>query len=589
MTKIAIYVRVSTVDKQDYQRQISDCLTAIGDKYTKDNIDIYGEKISGYVKQENRPQLELMLSKIEAGEIYDMIYITEVSRLGREPEATRKLIDYLTTKKIPIFITSINKSTLDENGERDTVMNIVIQVLIEFSNAEAVTFKKRSISGLLQSAKSGKVGGGAYLPYGYKKGDDKMMIIDTNEAKIIVDIFNYYKAGAGAKKIAGYLNDRKIKTKMNILAPDKIINFKIEKNSNSVKWSDKTVLDIISNPLYKGDRRYKGIIIPAPAIISSELFDECEQIRTTKTNRNYLTTYTYLLKDTVVCGCCGRNYFAKYKPTPTGDKVYICSSRLIKGGNCGNVGVNISLLESMVFNIISTASILKYIDDSKRPKESIVSTISTLETDLKINEKLIMSNENKKELLLNAYLNETIKPEAFTTKSNELESIVTNLIESNYKIKKAILDNKIMLEKYADKKHTMDMLMNAKDNRTELKQIYNQLIDKIILTNISPSKIMVSISFSLNGKIIIPPITYILDLNGIRKGTPEFKYFEYNSALPQPSYTNNKLGSFTVNDPPEDDLPLSNENIFQSIIDSLSDKNECIIPAINHLKIPLNK
>ena len=109
---------------------------------------------------------------------------------------------------------------------------------------------------------------------------------------------------------------------------------------------------MLRNTIYKGERKYKGEIIVAPAIISVELFDECQSIMSGKTHRNYMTSYIYLLKDLLICGCCGRNYFARYKPAKGGDKVYICSSRLKKGAGCKNIGVNISLIESAIYNEI---------------------------------------------------------------------------------------------------------------------------------------------------------------------------------------------------------------------------------------------
>src|SRR5690606_31036103 len=92
-----------------------------------------------------------------------------------------------------------------------------------------------------------------------------------------------------------------------------------------------------------------------------ELFDQCQEIREYKTNRNYLTSYTYLLKDLIKCGKCGRNYYARYKPTPNGDKIYTCSSR-ITSTPCGQPSVNIQYIETAIFNeILNDATIWKYL------------------------------------------------------------------------------------------------------------------------------------------------------------------------------------------------------------------------------------
>lgn len=79
------------------------------------------------------------------------------------------------------------------------------------------------------------------------------------------------------------------------------MKFNTNKTADKVIWSDKTINDIVTNPLYKGLRRYKGeklnkdevyegiiikrgkdlfkaIILDAPSIVSAELFDECNKI-----------------------------------------------------------------------------------------------------------------------------------------------------------------------------------------------------------------------------------------------------------------------------------------------------------------------
>ena len=122
--------------------------------------------------------------------------------------------------------------------------------------------------------------------------------------------------------------------------------------SSDIRWSDKQIHDIIRNPIYKGQRRFKGEFLTIPPIISEELFDECTQIRENKRTRNMTTTYTYLLKDLLICGRCGRNYYARYKPIKGGDKVYKCSSTLTIKKSCGNCGININLIESVFFGEI---------------------------------------------------------------------------------------------------------------------------------------------------------------------------------------------------------------------------------------------
>ncbi len=88
MGKVAIYARVSTSEgKQDYDRQVNDLKREINyNGYANDQIEIFAEQISGYKKKEDRPEITKLLKQIESNHSYfDCVYVTEVSRLGRNP------------------------------------------------------------------------------------------------------------------------------------------------------------------------------------------------------------------------------------------------------------------------------------------------------------------------------------------------------------------------------------------------------------------------------------------------------------------------------------------------------------------------
>ncbi|MDL2141799.1 recombinase family protein [Flavobacterium tructae] len=543
MGKVAIYARVSTIEKQDYNRQISDCKNCIGNQYTENNIEIFAEQISGYKKNENKPQLSKLLEIIENDSNYfDAIYVTEISRLGRDPKETRELIDNLTEKRIPIFITSINRKTLDENGERDFVMNIVIQVLIEFSDSESKTMKKRSKSGLLQSVIYGNAGGSNNHPYGYTKSEDKKLVIDNEEALIIKEIFYLYKKGNGCKKIAGFMNEKNIPTRTNKAFGTKLMKFKTAKTADRVTWVDKTIDMIIKNPIYKGQRRFKGNLYPAPAIISEQLFDECNELMKTKTHRNYLTTYTYLLKDLLVCGCCGRNYFAKYKPVEGGDKVYICSSRLMKQGNCGNIGVNIFLLESAIYNeLLSSELIVKYLADSNL-KETLISKIRILESELNTRKTAFNKKESEKKKLLDLYLSsDNLTSDEYEQKKASINKSELELADKIELIKEEIYQNQKILSKQDDRKATIQMLIDAKGNRAELKVIFNQFISKIIINKLDAKMALASIFIEVNGVILPQPLKLILNIRGMILKPMKYQYLPFLNIESDPIYKNNIL------------------------------------------------
>jgi site-specific DNA recombinase len=543
MKKIAIYARVSTDNgTQDYQRQINDLTKLIiSHGYSKEQIEVFAERISGYKKNIERPELNRMLSIIEVDATYfEMIYVTEISRLGRNPSETRRTIDLLTDLKVPVYVASIKMATLNKEGKRDFVMNIVVQIVMELADAESEQMKARSRSGLLTSAKAGKAGGSKHFPYGYTKDSEKMLIVDEDEATIVREIFQLYLEGNGVKIISGILNERKILTRYNKAYAGQTINFNITKNADKITWSDKTVLDIITNPLYKSQRRFKGEIIYAPRIVSDEVFDECEKIRLTKTHRNNLTTYTYLFKNIIKCGCCGRNYFGRYKPTPEGDKVYQCSSSLKTGGRCENKGINIMLLETAIFNELCTSeAVLKYISETKDIRKQLEKDVSRLENQLNAEETSLPTKLAEKKRLLDLLIKDVIDEKSFKEKDDELAKQLANAEKKIKLIKKELSEKKILLGKQTEAGATKRILLEAANNRIELKAIFSQIIDKVIINNLSSKLSLATVYFQLNGVVLKVPLKVVIDKNCIRKKI--LKYTTLRTLVHEPVFKNDVL------------------------------------------------
>ncbi len=521
--KVAIYARVSTSDKQDFSRQINELTDIItSDGYSKTDIDVYAESLSGYNKE--RPKLSELIAKVEENpKAYDCIYTAEITRIGRNPVHTRQVIDRWSDLKVPLYIQSLSQRTLDSQGIRNSTMNIVLQVLIEYANLEAETFKIRSKSGLRASAMEGKAGGGLMQAYGYTKDEYGYLVIDNEEALIVNDIFNLYEKGNGIRVIAGTLNKRGVPTRTNKTHSDKEIKFQTSaKLGKDVKWSDKQIHDIIKNTLYIGERKFKGEIIKAPAIISKELFESCTEIRTGKTQTNQ-RKYVYLLKDKITCGVCGRNYFAKYKPVEGGDKVYICSGRL-QHTNCGNVGVNITLLESAIFNvIIDDNQILKYLNDNNSIIKDLRNEIEKLELRIPIEEMNLTQQKSKMSKLLDLYLSSEMKYMNLEERQAELENEINNAIERVFQLKKQLVEKNESLTKFSSPKGTKHTLAKAKSSRSDLAAIYKQFITKVCIDKIDAYTVVAGVYMQINGVLLPNPLLMLLDLSGIRRKPMEYR------------------------------------------------------------------
>lgn len=580
MKKCAIYVRVSTaLGKQDYTRQTSE-LTEIAkrDGYTDENIIQYADTISGY-KFEERDELNKLLNEIrENPNLYECIYISEISRLGRKPRNTRNIIEELIDLKVPIYVQSLNQRTIDEKGERNGYISVSLQLMLEIADMEAATFKLRSRSGRIQKVKEGKVGGGKYYPYGYKKGADKYLVIDEEEIEVIKKIFNLYSEGFGIRAISHILNAEEIPTRSKKSFPDQNFNYNTPKKGEKVIWSDKQIHDIIRNPIYKGKRRFLGELYDAPSIVSEELFDRCNYTLKNKSNRNSYKEYTYLFKGIMTCGVCGRNYVGRYKPEVKGEKVYKCSSTLIKGGSCSNAGINIELIESIVFNlIIESSKAIDLIAKQENLSSDIEKELIFLESKLINTDKNLQTNIKKRENLLQLFIGEDISIEEFRNNKNDIDIILNDLQIEITTLKIKIAEKKSTLSELKIPENAKKSIAKKASDRNYLYFAFKQLIHKTIINQINKDYTLSTIYFKIGSEVLKVPLKVLIDLSSFRKRKKTIKFKSLFQMEFEPYYREGILDT-------EKDLIL---NEFLSNINIFSEWEE--IPESNLIKMQVTQ
>jgi len=189
--KVLIFARTSKKN-QNVERQISD-LIEVAKKENYIVVKIIEEKISGSTKNEHRKGICELLAYIESHPV-DFVLTTEVSRLGRSPSETHKIVEALTQMNIPIYFHSYHIETLvkDENGQykRNPLAMILFHILSEFAFVEKEILIQRINSGLDQARRKGKTLG---RRKGSKDNKDKLL---RRYSKLVPDI----KAGISLKK-----------------------------------------------------------------------------------------------------------------------------------------------------------------------------------------------------------------------------------------------------------------------------------------------------------------------------------------------------------------------------------------------------
>lgn len=547
MDKVAIYARVSTADgKQSFERQVQDLeRIALQHGYTNEQIDVFAEMVSGYQKE--RPEMIRLLTTVEnEPQTYKIIYCTEISRVGRNPKNTREIIDKLTELNIPLWIDSIKQATIDNSGKRNIIVSIILQVLMEFSDLESEQMKTRMASGKMKRAREGKTSN-SVQPYGYTSDANGYVIIDEDERLIIEQIFESYQSGIGTRIIAQTLNTMQVPTTHAKRNPNKVYNYNksiptIE--GNEIKWTDVVVRQILINSIYKGERKYKDEIIKVEPIVSVEVFDFCNELLKTKNTRNILTKHEYLLKDLIRCGCCGRVYMGRY--VLGGDAVYRCTSSLKK--RCDNRSINISLIETIIYSLIlNSDALLKTLENPNEMLNQIKRELKQNEQLLKNEEKeLTVKHKQLENLLTTMTLSANPNFSLYTKLENDILTQIDLIKNKIGLLKKDIFSKTATVQNFNIEATSRDMIVKAQHNRHELKNIFRQFVQGIVINDLGNGYVLANLTIKING---VPYTNQRLKLfvyaNGVRKyGGRNEKTYKYLSALHlinEPTYKNNIL------------------------------------------------
>ncbi len=179
MAKVVIYARVSTAG-QDYERQLVE-LREYARKMEYEVVMEFCEKVSGAKSVAERQALTELLNFVDSNKV-DKVLIYECSRLSRRAVDFLSVIEYLTAKKISVYILQNGLETLLANGQPNPISQLVMGILAQFNSLERSLIKSRLESGYNHfRTAGGKVG----RKIGYRKSDDAMKVQYQEEIKLL--------------------------------------------------------------------------------------------------------------------------------------------------------------------------------------------------------------------------------------------------------------------------------------------------------------------------------------------------------------------------------------------------------------------
>ena len=272
-----------------------------------------------------RPSFERLLERIKKGEI-NCVIVKDFSRFGRDyielGDYLERIFPFMGVRFISINDHYDSADYKGTTGGLDVVMkNIVYDYYSKDLSVKVKTAK-------YQKMKQGKYLGG-HVPYGLMKDpkDKHKLIIDSEAAAVVREIFDMAIAGMRLIDMARTLNERGIETPGQYYRRKHPGTKKFADASDMVCWNHNNIRNILQQEMYYGaivghkrqglgvgckhtatvpkeeqfivEGRHEGIVTKEEFLRAQEIF--CKQRKTKK-----VIPKTYPLYRKVKCGTCGR-------------------------------------------------------------------------------------------------------------------------------------------------------------------------------------------------------------------------------------------------------------------------------------------
>ena len=313
--RVGIWVRVST-DMQ-VEAESPEHHERRGRYYSESKgwqvLEVYRlEAVSGKSVM-GHPEAKRMIADIRSGHITGLVF-SKLARLSRSIKELLEFADIFRTHQADLISLAENIDTSTPAGR---LFFNIISVMAEWEREEIAARVQASVPIRARMGKS--LGGQA--SYGYK-WESNTLVLDEQEAPIRKLLYELFIVHQRKLSTARALNDLGYRTR------------------NGSEFSDTTVLRLLRDPTAKGERRAnytkspgkdkqwhlkpqsEWVILPCPAIVSTELWDKCNSILDAQEKKvvRISVKAVYLLSGFVQC-TCGKTMYVRHS-----SKTYLCSA-----------------------------------------------------------------------------------------------------------------------------------------------------------------------------------------------------------------------------------------------------------------------
>lgn len=368
---------------------------------SRPDIEIVSERVddgySGVLF--DRPAFQEMMQDIKDGKI-NCVIVKDLSRLGREWIETGRYLQQVFPAFGVRFI-SINDGVDTADNRNGDDLSIALRNILNDAYSHDISVKTRSAFQIKRDL--GEYVGSCPI-YGYRKSPENKnkLIVDSDAARVIREIYRLRLEGTSANKIAEELNRRGVPSplahKINHGLPHPTGGFT---DRPDPKWSAHAVLRILRDETYTGtlvqgrqetrNHKLRQLVQKPPeewsraenaheAIISRHDFELVQNIAKLDTRTAPYGDNVYLFSGILICGCCGGQMIRKVT-TVDGKKYvyYHCPAGKKRG--CGRpVRLREDALEECVLkslqahvrNVLSVEELLKTIGMKKLGRDAAI-------------------------------------------------------------------------------------------------------------------------------------------------------------------------------------------------------------------------
>lgn len=343
MGKAIILSRVSTL-KQDLQQQTEEVIRfAVTDGYQEKDITLIEDKESAVkLDEEHRLGLiELKQKILDNPGMYDCVFAYEISRIGRRAEVNYAVRNFLKENRVQLIILKPYIKLFDKEFKIEETANMTFAIFNALAENEGYIRKERLARGKARKQKDGKYVGGT-LPYGYRIGEDNVIVIHEEKAAMVRKIFDDYVNVCKSTSIIG----------KELLETGQICACSISSAAGIVRAILKNVAYIGGRPVYMthaGDNDSKAEIRQScnlyPRLLTDEIFNAA-QIKMKENRRGVKTIHkhTYFCKGLIKDKRNGMTLSPKMSTASYG-------TRLVAVDGIFSISIPINLMDSFIWHL----------------------------------------------------------------------------------------------------------------------------------------------------------------------------------------------------------------------------------------------